>query len=133
MSVSLDEHIRNLRADARIEKANIMTFADRQEAWVTLRTKFEPERMREVAEKHGCQMFRFGTFPSMLPRLLSELLWSGTAYVIARKVGTVDRLKGILGMEPRGLAKVSKNLFMPNYVFITDNLDGIKILYDYLG
>jgi len=114
--------------------ANLQRRPDgKDEAWIRLRVRFDPNKMRKIVEKRGCVMVRFGTIPSAMPRMISEMLWSGTSYVIARRAGLKERLKGLFGIEPAGLAKVSRALHLANYDFITDSQEGLDMLYDYLS
>ncbi len=134
MIQNADAQLRKLRADPRIEKANLIRHPNgSEEAWITLRVEFDPKKMHRIVEEHGCELTRFGTIPSMMPRMISEMLWSGTSYVIAKKLGLAERLKGLFGIEPGGLAKISKELHLPHYDFIADSQEGLDILYDYLS
>jgi len=134
MIQNADAQLRKLRADPRIENGNLMRNPNgTEEAWITLRVDFDPDKMRRLAEKRGYQLVRFGSLPSAMPRIFSEMLWSGTAYVLVKELRFMDRLRALLGVEPPGVAKVSRQLRVPYYDFITSTQEGLDVLYDYLS
>ncbi len=101
--------------------------------WVQFKDKMNKGELKKIAHKHGYRVVGFGAVPSKLPRGLGEMLWNGVTHIITKEHSSLSGLMGLIGFEPKGVAKVARHLHGPNDIYITDSEEGYKILCEYLG
>ena len=130
---NIASRITELRFLEGIEKVERVAYQAGDQFWVRFNRPIDLPRLEEIVRKSGYEMVRFGTVPSMLPRGLAEMLWDGVTYAIGKKITGWAKFTSYFGFEPNGIAKIALDLHGPYQIFITNDEEGVKILYDYLG
>lgn len=128
-----EPRLAQLRFIEGIEKVEHVPYSTGDQFWVRFNHPLDMQKLRDVVNKHGCQLIKFGGLPSKLPRRLGEVLWNGVTHVIAKNPNGFEKLTASLGFEPDGIGKIAVDLHGPYQIFIAMNEDGVRVLYDYLG
>jgi hypothetical protein len=129
----LERRVNEIRYLDGVEKVEHVPYRTGDEFWVRFNRPLDLNKVNEAAKKYSYQMVRFASLPSKLPRGLAEILWDGVAYVIVRKITALAKLQCSLGFEPQGIAKIAYDLHGPYQIFMANDEDGMKVLYEYLG
>lgn len=124
-----------LRAEPTIRRVEYVKYPDGNEYWIALQEgrRLDMTRIEAVVRKNGFRLARFGSLPSKLPKGLSELVWNGVTHVILKDFAGMDKLKGFLGFEPEGIARIAEWGHGPYQLYASRTWEGLKILFEYLG
>jgi hypothetical protein len=129
----IERRVLELRFIEGVEKVEHVPYPTGDQFWVRFNTPLDFDRLYDIVEKHGDVMVPFATLISKLPRGLSEMLWDGVAYVIAKKMSGWSKFTSSLGLEPEGIAKLANDLHGPYQIFIATEEEGVQLIYEYLG
>ena len=120
--------VTELRFLPGIKDVDIIPLPSGKELWVTLKEPIDVDRLRKASESLGYHVVRVGSFPSMLPRSLGEMIWDGLTYVISK-----NRHRWLI-LKPRPeVACIAKDLATGDLTYHISDDDGLRILHQYVG
>jgi hypothetical protein len=111
-----------------IKDVDIIPFPAGKELWITLKESIDLNRLRKASESLGYHVIRVGSFPSMLPRSLGEMIWDGLTYVISKSKRRCWMVKPAFEV-----ASIVRDLATGDLTYHISDNDGLKILHEYLG
>jgi hypothetical protein len=114
-----------LRSVSGVKDVDVVQFPSGKELWIVLKDPVNLDRLREASERLGYVVARRGSWASMLPRSLAEMIWDGVLYVVTKHTH-------VPGKEECG-ARVMKDLATGDTIYHIVEADGLEILREYLG
>jgi hypothetical protein len=113
-----------LRSVSGVKDVDVVQFPSGKELWIVLKDPVDLDRLREASERLGYIVARRGSWASMLPRSLAEMIWDGVMYV-------VDKQTHVRGKKECA-ARIMKNLATGETIYHIVDADGLEILREYL-
>jgi len=113
-----------LRPMFGVKDVDIVQFPARKELWVVLRDPVNLDRLRRASERLGYIVVKRGSWASVLPRSLAEMIWDGVMLVVARHTH-------IPGKEEYS-ARIMKDFATGDTIYHIIDEDGLEILKEYL-
>jgi hypothetical protein len=113
-----------VRPMSGVKDVDVVQFPSEKELWIVLKDPVNLDRLRQASEHFGYVVARRGSWASMLPRSLAEMIWDGVMYVVARHTHVPG--KGECA------ARVMKDLATGDTIYHIVEADGLEILKDYL-
>jgi hypothetical protein len=113
-----------LRSVSGVKDVDVVQFPSGKELWIVLKDPVNLDRLRKASERLGYVVARRGSWASMLPRSLAEMIWDGVLYVVTKHTR-------VLGKEECG-ARVMKDLATGDTIYHIVEADGLEILREYL-
>jgi hypothetical protein len=114
-----------LRPMFGVKDVDIVQFPARKELWVVLRDPVNLDRLRKASEHLGYVVAKRGSWASVLPRSLAEMIWDGVMLVVAKHTH-------IPGKEEYS-ARIMKDFATGDIIYHVIDGDGLEILRDYLA
>jgi hypothetical protein len=113
-----------LRSVSGVKDVDVVQFPSGKELWIVLRDPVDLDRLREASERLGYVVARRGSWASMLPRSLAEMIWDGVLYVVTKHT----RVHG----KEECAARVMKDLATGDTIYHIVEAGGLEILREYL-
>jgi hypothetical protein len=114
-----------LRSVSGVKDVDVVQFPSGKELWIVLKDPVNLDRLREASERLGYVVARRGSWASMLPRSLAEMICDGVLYVVTKHM----RVPG----KEECVARVMKDLATGDTIYHIVEADGLEILREYLG
>jgi len=113
-----------LRPMSGVKDVDIVHFPSEKELWIVLRDPVNLDRLRKASERLGYIVAKRGSWASMLPRSLAEMIWDGVMFVVAKHTHVPG--KGEYS------ARVMRDFATGDTIYHIIDADGLEILKDYL-
>ena len=113
-----------LRSVSGVKDVDVVQFPSGKELWIVLKDPVNLDRLREASEHLGYVVARRGSWASMLPRSLAEMIWDGVLYVVAKHTHVPGKEECV--------ARVMKDLATGDTIYHIVEADGLEILKEYL-
>jgi len=120
--------VTELRFLPGIKDVDIIPLPSGKELWVTLKEPIDVNRLRKASESLGYHVIRVGSFSSMLPRSLGEMIWDGLTYVISK-----SKRRWLILKPKSEVACIAKDLVTGDLTYHVSDGDGLRILHQYVG
>jgi len=113
-----------LRPMSGVKDVDVVQFPSQKELWIILRDPVNLDRLREASERLGYIVAKRGSWASMLPRSLAEMIWDGVLYVVTKHTHVPGKEEYV--------ARVMKDLATGDTIYHIVEADGLEILREYL-
>ena len=113
-----------LRPVSGVKDVDVVQFPSGKELWVVLKDPVNLDRLREASEHFGYVVARRGSWASMLPRSLAEMIWDGVSCVVTKHTHVPGKEECV--------ARVMKDLATGDTIYHIVEADGLEILREYL-
>ena len=113
-----------LRPMSGVKDVDIVQFPSQKELWIILRDPVNLDRLRKASERLGYIVAKRGSWASMLPRSLAEMIWDGVTYVVIKHTHVPGKHEYA--------ARVMKDLATGDTIYHIMATDGLEILKEYL-
>jgi hypothetical protein len=113
-----------LRPMSGVKDVDVVQFPSQKELWIVLKDPLNLDRLREVSERLGYIVAKRGSWTSMLPRSLAEMIWDGVMFVVAKHTHVPG--KGEYS------ARVMRDFATGDTIYHIIDADGLEILREYL-
>jgi hypothetical protein len=113
-----------LRSVSGVKDVDVVQFPSGKELWIVLEDPVNLDRLRQASERIGYVVARRGSWASMLPRSLAEMIWDGVLYVVTKHAHVPGKEECV--------ARVMKDLATGDTIYHIVEADGLEILREYL-
>lgn len=113
-----------LRPMLGVKDVDVVKFPSQKELWVILKEPVNLDRLRKASESLGYVVAKRGSWASMLPRSLAEMIWDGVMFVVAKHTHIPG--KGEYS------ARVMRDFATEDTIYHIIDADGLEILREYL-
>jgi hypothetical protein len=113
-----------VRSMSGVKDVDVVQFPSEKELWIVLKDPVNLDRLRQASEHFGYVVARRGSWASMLPRSLAEMIWDGVMYIVARHTHVPGKAESA--------ARVMKDLATGDTMYHIVDANGLEILREYL-